>query len=65
MRCAEKNDFTHPEIWGREPVAGGHVVGGGGVRVVRVDVGQQVAHGRGNALAQVLGRQTVEVAANE
>ena len=35
------------------------------MRVVRVDVGQQVAHGSRHALAQVLGRQTMEVAARE
>jgi len=31
------------------------------VRVERVDVGQQVAHGGRHPLAQVLGRETVEV----
>ena len=57
--------ITYPEIGRWEPVAGRHVGHGGRVRVVRVDVGQQVAHGSRHALAQVLGRQTMEVAARE
>lgn len=65
VSLASPNDSTHPEVRGREPVAGRHVVCGGGVRVEGVDVGEQGAHLRGDAGAKVLGRQAVEVTGKE
>ena len=53
---------THPEVGGRESVAGGHVGAGRGVGVVRVDVGQQGGHVGRNPGAQVLRGQAVEMA---
>lgn len=54
---------TDPKVGCGEAVRGGDVGGGGGgVGEVGVDVGQEVAHHRGNAWTHVLPRQTGEVA---
>ena len=54
--------FTYPKVGCCKSIAGGHICTGGGVGVVGVDVGQKSGHVGGHSGAQVLGRQTVEVA---
>ncbi len=61
QRVQQLDELVLAEVGGREAVRGGDGVGGGGVRVEGIDVGQQGGHLGGDARAQVLGRQAVEV----
>lgn len=55
----DPNPYPKVRCW--ESITGGHVVGGRGVRVEGVDVGQEGAHLSGHAGTQVFGRKAVKV----
>lgn len=53
---------TDPKVGGSKAVRGGHVGGGGGVRIVGIDVGKQGAHDGGHPRTHVLGGEAGKVA---
>ena len=55
QRVQQPDELLLSEVGRREPIAGADAVGGRGVGVEGVDVGQQGAHLGGHAGAQVLG----------
>lgn len=58
----EPSPGTDPEVGGGKAVGGRHVGGGGGVRIVGVDVGEQGAHDGWHTGAHVLGGEAGKVA---
>lgn len=53
---------TDPKVGGSKAVRGGHVGGGGGVRIVGIDVGKQGAHDGRHPRTHVLGGEAGKVA---